>query len=46
MRDVLWSDSAHEENHMTNDAISVAPHAYKVVLETDRVRVLESAWCC
>ena len=27
---------------MTNDAISVAPHAYKAVLETDRVRVRES----
>ena len=26
---------------MTGDAVSVAPHVYKVVLENDRVRVLE-----
>lgn len=27
---------------MADDAVAVAPHAYKVVLENDRVRVLES----
>ena len=27
---------------MADDAVKVAPHAYKVVLENDRVRVLES----
>ena len=27
---------------MTGDAVSVAPHVYKVVLENDRVRVLEA----
>lgn len=27
---------------MPGDAVKVAPHAYKVVLENDRVRVLES----
>lgn len=26
---------------MTQDAVTIAPHAYKVVLENDRVRVLE-----
>ena len=26
---------------MTRDAVTVAPHIYKVVLENDRVRVLE-----
>jgi quercetin dioxygenase-like cupin family protein len=26
---------------MSQDAVTVAPHAYKVVLENDRVRVLE-----
>ncbi len=27
---------------MAEDAVKVAPHAYKVVMENDRVRVLES----
>ena len=27
---------------MSDDAVSVAPHVYKVLLETDRVRVLGS----
>jgi len=27
---------------MSEDAVTVAPHAYKVLLESDRVRVLES----
>ena len=27
---------------MPEDAVKVAPHAYKVVLENDKVRVLES----
>jgi quercetin dioxygenase-like cupin family protein len=27
---------------MAEDAVKVAPHAYKVLLENDRVRVLES----
>ncbi len=27
---------------MTGDAITVAPHVYKVMLENDRVRVLEA----
>ena len=27
---------------MAEDAVKIAPHAYKVVLENDRVRVLES----
>ena len=27
---------------MAEDAIKIAPHAYKVILENDRVRVLES----
>ena len=27
---------------MADDAVKVAPHVYKVVLENDRVRVLES----
>jgi beta-alanine degradation protein BauB len=29
------------ENPMPRDAVTVAPHAYKVVQENDRVRVLE-----
>ena len=27
---------------MADDAVSVAPHVYKVLLENDRVRVLDS----
>jgi quercetin dioxygenase-like cupin family protein len=30
-----------KESDMTGDAVTVAPHFYKVVLENDRVRVLE-----
>jgi hypothetical protein len=32
----------HEEYEMAGDAIQVAPHVYKVDLENDKVRVLDT----
>jgi quercetin dioxygenase-like cupin family protein len=31
----------HKENEMPGDALAIAPHLYKVVLENEQVRVLE-----